>query len=70
MIYDPWSIYTVAYLKTLPPLELRELFKEAKLASHSIATSKLIRKVIKDISRMRLLLNGFDSTYNGEHNDQ
>ena len=69
MIYDPWSIYTVAYLKTLPPLELQELFKEAGIVSYSLSNSKLIRKVTKDISSMRLLLNGFDSTYNGEHND-
>lgn len=69
MLYDPWTVYSAVYLKTLPPAELQELFRQAKVASHSISDSKLIRKVVKDISRMRLLLNGFDSTYNGEHND-
>jgi len=66
-MYDPLICYTVTYFKHLAPRELQVLFEEAKKASLEIRGSKLIRKVNKDISGMRLLLTGFDSEYNGKH---
>jgi len=67
MIYDPYTMYTGNEFKQLPPSELLELFKEAKAAAHQVQGSRLIKKVTRDITNIRLLLNGFDSAYNGEH---
>ena len=67
MVYDPHSTYSGNEFKRLPPAELMELLKEAKIASHQVQGSRLIKKVTKDISNMRRLLNGFDSVYNGGH---
>lgn len=69
MIYDPASIYSGNEFRQLPPAELMELLREATIASHSVHGLRLIKKVTKDISNMRRLLNGFDSTYNGVHDD-
>jgi len=66
-MYDPLINYTPTYFKHLAPRELQILFEEAKRAAFDVNDSKLIRKINKDISSMRLLLTGFDSEYNGKH---
>ena len=69
-MYDSAVRYTKADFRKLTPEELIVLLKEAKRAALDVRGSKRIKKVTTDISDIRLLLNGFDSTYNGEHNDQ
>jgi len=67
MAYDPIIKYTPAFFRGLAPRELQILFDEARAVSNAVSGSKLIKKVTKDISSMRLMLNGFDSIYNREH---
>lgn len=67
MDYDPLMMYTTTYFKSLSPRELQILFEEAKKFVNQISDSKLIRKVNKDITAIRLLLTGFNSEYNKEH---
>ncbi len=65
MTYDPHLIYSGNEFRQLPPEKLLELLKEAMLASSQVTGSRLVRKVIKDVSNMRRLLHGYDSVYNG-----
>lgn len=67
MIYDPMTKYTPAFFRGLAPRELQILFDEARAASNVVSGFKLIKKVTKDISSMRLILNGFDGIHNREH---
>jgi len=67
MIYDPMTKYTPDFLRGLTPKELQILFDEARASSNVVSGFKLIKKVTKDISSMRLILNGFDGIYNEMH---
>lgn len=67
MMYDFTTSYTLASFRALPPKELKVLFEEACQVVLDVQGRKLIKKISKDISDMRRLLNGFDSTYNREH---
>lgn len=66
-MYDPEIKYTPTYLREFTPGKLYALFEEAKVVSHQVCGFELIKKVTKDVSNMRLLLNGFDSIYNKAH---
>jgi len=66
-MYNPSINYTNDYLKNFTPTELLQLLKEAKELSNTVCTSKLIRKIVKDIARIRVLVEGFNSVYNGEY---
>lgn len=67
MTYDSKIIYSSADFRELTPEELQILFEEVRKASLDVRGFKQIKKVVKDISDIRRLLNGFDSTYNKEH---
>jgi len=64
-MYDPHMSYSISYFRSLSSEELFKLFEAAKRASSTAADSKLIRKILKDISNMRGLLKGHDSIHNG-----
>ena len=65
MAYDSSKKYAVDDFRELSPTELHTLFEEAHIVVLEVRGRKLIKKVTKDISSMRRLLNGFDSIYNG-----
>ena len=67
MVYNPLGKYTVTDLRWLTPEELQILFEDARKAILEVRGSRCIKKVGGDISRMRRMLNGFDSIYNGAH---
>lgn len=67
MLYDDSKKYTADDFLILSPKELQILFESAHQVVLEVQGCKLIRKVSKDISTMRRLLNGYDSIYNGEH---
>ena len=67
MVYDPLTRYSIADFRKLSLNELWILFEEAKKVSLEVRGFKTIRKIMKDKANMRLLLNGFDSTYNEEY---
>lgn len=69
MVYNPSGNYSIADFRKLSLEELQVLFEEAKKISLEVRGSKMIRKIMKDKANMRMLLNGFDSIYNREHND-
>ena len=66
-MYDVNKKYTPTFFRGLKPTELQILFEEARKASFGPVGFKLVRKITKDISSMRLLLKGFDSHYNEVH---
>ena len=66
-MYDSAVRYTKDDFRKLTPAELIVMLKEAKRASLDVRGLKLIKKVTKDISDIRLLLNGFDSIHNEVH---
>lgn len=67
MAYSPLTKYSNDNLKSFPPEELQMLFEEAKRVSLEVRGVKMVRKILKDISNMRRLLNGFDNVYNERH---
>lgn len=69
-VYNPLGTYTFTDLKWLTPSELQLLFRDAKKVALEVRGRKMIQKVSKDISTMRRLLGGFDSTYNREHGNE
>jgi len=69
MVYNPLGDYTLVDLRCLTSEELEILLRDAKKVSLEVRGSKAIRKIMKDKANMRMLLNGFDSIWNREHND-
>jgi len=67
MIYDPDKSYTQDDFREFSPVDLRVLFGEAKKTALMVGDTKLVKKIGKDISNMRLLFNGFDGIYNRKH---
>ena len=64
MKYDINKIYEIKNFESLPPVELRDLFRNVKLMLDIQYEAKKIKKGLADVALMRQVIKGFSQIHN------